>query len=147
MSHISLSVKGLCSTSSRQQAMPLEESFCKKGLICNAIENNETVEWPANSPRTCSENKVCYRSSGRRPEMQLVRKPGFAPGPSASRAEMLLLHHNPDLNWSPWSDSHRRIRVYETRPVAAEAQGRGQIRKPNSEDRTRSEIPRPGTNW
>jgi hypothetical protein len=25
--------------------------------------------------------------------------------------------------WSPWSDSHRRIRVYETRPVAAEAQG------------------------
>ena len=30
-------------------------------------------------------------------EIQLmVRKPGFAPGPSASRAEMLLLHHNPD---------------------------------------------------
>ena len=28
----------------------------------------------------------------------LVRKPGFAPGPSASRAEMLLLHHNPVLN-------------------------------------------------
>ena len=27
--------------------------------------------------------------------------------------------------WSPRSDSHRRIRVYETRPVAAEAQGRG----------------------
>src|SRR5262249_42897006 len=26
--------------------------------------------------------------------------------------------------WGPWSDSHRRIRVYETRPVAAEAQGR-----------------------
>src|SRR5260370_33612655 len=25
--------------------------------------------------------------------------------------------------WSPWSDSHRRIRVYETRPVASEAQG------------------------
>ena len=25
-------------------------------------------------------------------------------------------------NWSPWSDLHRRIRVYETRPVAAEAQ-------------------------
>jgi hypothetical protein len=25
--------------------------------------------------------------------------------------------------WSPWSDSHRRLRVYETRPVAAEAQG------------------------
>ena len=24
--------------------------------------------------------------------------------------------------WSPWSDSHRRIRVHETRPVAAEAQ-------------------------
>ena len=28
------------------------------------------------------------------------------------------------MKWSPWSDSHRRIRVYETRPVAAEAQGR-----------------------
>src|SRR5436305_10751937 len=27
------------------------------------------------------------------------------------------------IKWSPWSDSHRRIRVYETRPVAAEAQG------------------------
>src|SRR5205085_10400652 len=26
----------------------------------------------------------------------VVRKPGFAPGPSASQAEMLLLHHNPD---------------------------------------------------
>ena len=26
------------------------------------------------------------------------------------------------MKWSPWSDSHRRIRVYETRPVAAEAQ-------------------------
>lgn len=25
--------------------------------------------------------------------------------------------------WSPGSDSHRRIRVYETRPVAAEARG------------------------
>ena len=27
------------------------------------------------------------------------------------------------IKWGPWSDSHRRIRVYETRPVAAEAQG------------------------
>lgn len=26
----------------------------------------------------------------------LVRKPGFAPGPFASRAKMLLLHHNPE---------------------------------------------------
>ena len=25
--------------------------------------------------------------------------------------------------WSPWSDLHRRIAVYETAPVAAEAQG------------------------
>src|SRR4030095_6642134 len=41
-----------------------------------------------------------------------------------SQGEMLLLHHSPDLKWSPWSDSHRRIRVYETRPVAAEARGR-----------------------
>ena len=28
---------------------------------------------------------------------KLVRKPGFAPGPSASQAEMLLLHHNPEM--------------------------------------------------
>ena len=35
---------------------------------------------------------------------------------------MLLFHHDPDLKWGLWSDSHRRIRVYETRPVAAEAQ-------------------------
>src|SRR5213594_4279418 len=27
---------------------------------------------------------------------RLVRKPGFAPGPSPSQGEMLLLHHNPD---------------------------------------------------
>ena len=32
------------------------------------------------------------------------------------------------INWSPWSDSHRRIRVYETRPVAAEAQGHVNLR-------------------
>ena len=27
---------------------------------------------------------------------KLVRKPGFAPGPSPSQGEMLLLHHDPD---------------------------------------------------
>src|SRR6185436_15310442 len=27
-----------------------------------------------------------------------------------------------NMNWSLWSDSHRRIQVYKTRPVAAEAQ-------------------------
>jgi hypothetical protein len=36
----------------------------------------------------------------------MVRKPGFAPGPSRSQREMLLLHHDPDLRWSLWSDSH-----------------------------------------
>ena len=56
-------------------------------------------------------------------EPKLVRKPGFAPGPSRSQRGMLLLHHNPDLKWSPGSDSHRRLRVYETRPVASEARG------------------------
>ena len=54
-------------------------------------------------------------------EIEMVRKPGFAPGPSPSQGEMLLV--TPQSCWSPWSDSHRRIRVYETRPVAAEAQG------------------------
>jgi hypothetical protein len=29
---------------------------------------------------------------------EMVRKPGFAPGPSPSQGEMLLLHHNPDSN-------------------------------------------------
>src|SRR5206468_4363568 len=51
----------------------------------------------------------------------LVRKPGFAPGPSPSQGEMLLV--TPQSCWSPWSDSHRRIRVYETRPVAAGGTG------------------------
>src|SRR6266568_4418497 len=32
------------------------------------------------------------------------------------------------MKWSPWSDSDRRIRVYETRPVAAEARGLGKWR-------------------
>ena len=27
------------------------------------------------------------------------------------------------IKWSPGSDSHRRLRVYETRPVASEARG------------------------
>jgi hypothetical protein len=31
------------------------------------------------------------------------------------------------IKWGPWSDSHRRIRVYETRPVAAEAQGQKEV--------------------
>src|SRR5271170_4318166 len=35
---------------------------------------------------------------------------------------MLLLHHD-HHEWGPRSDSHRRIQVYKTRPVAAEAQG------------------------
>lgn len=30
--------------------------------------------------------------------------------------------------WSLWSDSHRRIRVYETRPVAAQAQRQNGVR-------------------
>jgi hypothetical protein len=29
-------------------------------------------------------------------EIEMVRKPGFAPGPSPSQGEMLLLHHNPE---------------------------------------------------
>ena len=61
------------------------------------------------------------------------RKPGLAPGPSPSQGEMLLLHHNPDGSWSPWSDSHRRIRVYKTRPVAGEAQERWKWRMTNGE--------------
>jgi hypothetical protein len=35
-----------------------------------------------------------------------------------------LCTHHSILNWSPRSDSHRRLQVYKTRPVAAEAQGR-----------------------
>lgn len=70
-----------------------------------------------------------------------VRKPGFAPGPSPSQGEMLLLHHNPDGSWSPWSDSHRRIRVYKTRPVAAEAQGRWKWGIKNCELRMRGASP------
>ena len=33
--------------------------------------------------------------------LQMVRKPGFAPGPSLSQREVLLLHHNPDKNGAP----------------------------------------------
>ncbi len=34
------------------------------------------------------------------------------------------IRSSPSVGWGPWSDSHRRLRVYETRPVASEAQGR-----------------------
>src|SRR2546428_3890182 len=56
--------------------------------------------------------------------VELVRKPGFAPGPSASRAEMLLLHHNPDgASGRTRTECLRAAtkRVCETRPVAAGA--------------------------
>ena len=78
---------------------------------------------PRLAPRTVRP-PYCWRITDQlRPiESEMVRKPGFAPGPSPSQGEMLLLHHVPEMNWSLWSDSHRRIRVYETRPVAAEAQ-------------------------
>ena len=39
---------------------------------------------------------VDNRSTSAHRDLKLVRKPGFAPGPFASRAKMLLLHHNPD---------------------------------------------------
>src|SRR2546422_82828 len=53
------------------------------------------------------------------------------------------------INWSLWSDSHRRIRVYKTRPVAAEAQRRRKSEtrmpkseiNPNAEYRSPKEIP------
>jgi hypothetical protein len=79
---------------------------------------------PRLAPRTVRPPWFWWITDQLRPiESEMVRKPGFAPGPSRSQREVLLLHHDPDSNWSPWSDSHRRIRVYETRPVAAEAQG------------------------
>src|SRR5882762_2314176 len=53
-----------------------------------------------------------------------------------------LLHSR---NWGPWSDSHRRIRVYETRPVAAEAQGQRQIRRPKETRIPKAEWPGPAT--
>ena len=52
--------------------------------------------------------------------VELVRKPGFAPGPSASRAEMLLLHHNPDgASGRTRTECLRTAtkRVCETRPL------------------------------
>src|SRR2546426_7066203 len=41
---------------------------------------------------------------------KMVRKPGLAPGPSASQAEMLLLHHNPE------GKSEGRIPKFEGNP-------------------------------
>src|SRR6266480_4057433 len=48
----------------------------------------------------------------------------------ADKSSPSTLNYEPSTsaNWSPWSDSHRRIRVYETRPVAAEAQRRSHLR-------------------
>src|SRR4051812_33008743 len=48
------------------------------------------------------------------------------------------LHHD-HHKWSLWSDSHRRIRVYKTHPVAAEAQRRWEMTKDESpESRART---------
>ena len=38
-------------------------------------------------------------------EIEMVRKPGFAPGPSPSQGEMLLLRHNPE-EWRSHVDLH-----------------------------------------
>src|SRR5258706_10580753 len=34
-----------------------------------------------------------------------------------------IMHLHSSFKWSPWSDSHRRMRVYETPPVAAGGTG------------------------
>src|SRR5207302_5266501 len=41
---------------------------------------------------------------------------------AADKPGLSTLNYEPSTsaNWGPWSDSHRRIRVYETRPVAAQ---------------------------
>ena len=46
----------------------------------------------------------------------------------------------PQKKWSPVTDSHRRIPVYKTGPVAAEATGQTKIRMPKPEGRKKSEI-------
>ena len=43
--------------------------------------------------------------------------------PLSCTAHSAIFISHSAFEWGPWSDSHRRIRVYETRPVAAEAQG------------------------
>ena len=43
---------------------------------------------------------------------------------AANDQSLVTRHPSLSVKWGPRSDSHRRIRVYETRPVAAEAQGR-----------------------
>ena len=71
----------------------------------------------------------CWKRGARNPEC----------GVSQIGSPMCSVFHNPRsaFEWGPWSDSHRRIRVYETRPVATEAQGQ-------SNDRLRMDVSRRG---
>ena len=57
---------------------------------------------PRLSPRTVRPPYWWRITDQLRPiESEMVRKPGFAPGPSPSQGEMLLLHHDPDLKLEP----------------------------------------------
>ena len=68
-----------------------------------------TVKWPASrSPR------IPVRDSP--PSLSELWRAAFA------------LRFAEGEGWGLWSDLHRRLRVYETRPVAAEARGLGKWR-------------------
>ena len=59
-------------------------------LACD-LERTIRLDWIHGLP---------YEPPGLMVLVKLVRKPGFAPGPFASRAKMLLLHHNPALEFT-----------------------------------------------
>src|SRR5438105_11861547 len=71
-----------------------------------------TIKWPAiHSLEPCTDNGP--------------------PSPSLWRTTALetrAVDRVPSEGWSLWSDSHLRIRVYKTRPVAAEAQRQRNLR-------------------
>jgi hypothetical protein len=95
----------------KQQMPPHVEAVCLRKRL-DDVPQNQMGKWrdrtealhAGNRTRTA---KACATDSTpslwwritdqlRPIESEMVRKPGFAPGPSRSQREVLLLHHDPD---------------------------------------------------
>ena len=83
----------LCATNSSNPNTGVEIFVPGRGLL-----SEQYSAWRKRRSRLSARRAFSFR---------LVRKPGFAPGPSPSQGEMLLLHHNPEMPGRAVADRRR----------------------------------------